>query len=102
MSNGYNGWANYETWRANLEIFDGYSAEFLPEFLLEGYDMEEEKEKAVRDLANALEEYADEAIQMEIPEMRGLAYDLAMDFLNRVDFEEIAEHMVDDYMAEAN
>jgi len=30
MSNTYNGWANYETWRANLEIFNGYDpSDFL-------------------------------------------------------------------------
>ena len=23
----YNGWTNYETWRVNLEIFDGYEPE---------------------------------------------------------------------------
>ena len=26
----YNGWANYETWRVNLELFDGYDPDGSP------------------------------------------------------------------------
>ena len=95
---GYNGWSNYETWRANLELFDGYD----PTDNLDSYDFADgDFDKAVSDLSSILKDMAYDYIDMEVPEMtRGLAYDLAMSFLNRVDFDEIAEHMANDYMAE--
>jgi len=43
----------------------------------------------------------DELIASEIPSQRGIAYDMAQSFLAKVDFQEIAEHMVADYIAEA-
>ena len=94
---GYNGWTNYETWRVNLEMFDGYD----PTDFFEGYDFAGDYDKAVSDLSDTLKDMAHDYIDMEVPEMtRGLAYDLAQSFLARVDFDEIAEHMANDYTAE--
>ena len=96
---GYNGWANYETWRVNLEMFDGYD----PTDFFNGYDFADgDFDNAVRDLAHMLEDMADEIIESEIPnpKVHGFAYDLAMSFLSKVDFHEIAEHMANDYAAE--
>ena len=95
MSERYNGWANYETWRINMEMFDSFD----PADLLSWYDLAEEKDKAVQEIAASLEHLADEIIATEIPKQSGFAYDLAQSFLHRVDFYEIAEHMVDDHIA---
>lgn len=87
---GYNGWTNYETWRINLEVLDGMTIEDF------GYDIRDVETDllTVEDLAERLEGYVDEVVLGETPE--GLARDLAADFLNRVNWEEIAEHMVVD------
>jgi hypothetical protein len=90
--NGYNGWANYETWRTNLELFDGLD---LTDFSLDFDD----RDGAVKELTAILEEYADETVEMDA---KGWAADIARSFLAQVDFEEIAEHMVDDYITENN
>ena len=65
----YNGWTNYETWRVNLEIFDG------GDFNMAGFEMRE---------------FVEELIENGSTE--GLARDYAMAFLSNVDWMEIAEH----------
>ena len=98
MSERYNGWVNFETWRVNLEIFDGYD----PTDFLNDYDLVEDRDKVTEELAASLENMADELIASEIPSQKGIAYDLAQSFLAKVDFQEIAENMVADYIAEVN
>jgi len=65
----YNGWQNYETWRVNLEIFDG------GEFDMAGFEMRE---------------FVEELIENGSTE--GLARDYALAFISNVDWMEIAEH----------
>ena len=79
----YNGWANYATWRVNLEIFDGVD---LSDY---GWQKLEEYE-----LAQALKDYAGEIIDQS-PD--GLAKDYAMAFLSDVNWWELADHYICDY-----
>lgn len=65
----YNGWTNYETWRVNLEMFDGYEGEL---------DADTAKEIA--------EEHIYETTKA------GLARDYALAFLSEVNWREIAGH----------
>tara|TARA_R100001224_G_scaffold90508_1_gene59616 strand:- start:2809 stop:3036 length:228 start_codon:yes stop_codon:yes gene_type:complete len=65
----YNGWANYETWRVNLEIFDG----------VEDFNMAEFE----------MREFVEELIENDTKE--GLARDYALAFISNVDWQEIAE-----------
>lgn len=65
----YNGWSNYETWRINLEIFDG------GDFNMAGFEMREFVEGLIEDQSS-----------------KGLARDYAMAFISNVDWREIAEH----------
>lgn len=88
----YNGWSNYETWRTNLELFCHLD---VSDFGLSGAI--DNRGTAVGDIAAALEEMAEETVAMEA---RGWAADIARSFLSQVNFEEIAEHFVDDYLAE--
>ena len=89
MSEKYNGWANYETWRVNLEILDGMSCE---DFGLHTID-EDDVDSSSRELASGLESYVMEVVEMDA---KGFALDLAHSFLNKVDWQEIATHMVED------
>lgn len=94
MENGYNGWSNYETWRTNLELFDGMTPEDLGIYV-----DAENRDDDVNAVATGLEAMAYEVVSEQA---KGWALDLAESFLARVDWTEIAEHMVDDTLAEAN
>ena len=69
----YNGWTNYETWKVNLECFDG----------LDGYHD-----------ADTLQELAEDFY------MHGVDNDFATgiidSFLNEVNWDEIAEHYTEE------
>ena len=96
MSNEYNGWTNYETWRVNLEIFDGVEAQ---EFI--GADAADVN---VYDISLQLKDYAEEVVfsGCSYDERRpsNLMEDYARAFLSDVDWYQIATHMVEDYVLE--
>ena len=76
MSNTkYNGWTNYATWRVNLEMFDGYEAE---------YEM----------TADDCKFMAIEILEADCPQ-ESLAFDYAMAFLDDVNWHEIAAHIAE-------
>ena len=88
----YNGWTNYETWRVNLEMLDGMSCVDF------GIRIDEDViDSSSRELASGLESYCAEMVEMDA---KGLALDLALSFLNKVEWQEIAEHMVEDHIAQ--
>ena len=82
----YNGWTNYETWRVNLEMFDGYDG--ASDNDLDAYDLGQ----SLRDIA--LETFGAEAT--------GLALDYVEAFLVNVNWYEIAQHMIENYRANAD
>jgi hypothetical protein len=84
--NGYNGWANYATWRVKLEMFDGFDVQDL-------YPVEV-AEKDVYGLSRQLKEYANNIICDPFANSESLAVDYALAFLQDVHWYEIAEHMV--------
>lgn len=81
MSDGYNGWTNYATWRVNLEMFDGY-------------DGASDNDLDAYDLGQDLREMALETVAAQ---GSGMALDYALAFLWDVNWREIAEHMIEDY-----
>lgn len=92
----YNGWTNYETWRVNLEMLDGMTPEDFGFRRREFLDSDR-RESFTERLADALEMHVCEIVEMDA---KGFALDLAQSFLARVDWQEIAEHMADDYVVE--
>jgi hypothetical protein len=89
----YNGWTNYETWRVNLEVFDGVALEDLNTVEVEPYEV-----------GQYLKDYAEEIIFLDShiggKTPSSLMEDYARAFLENVNWREIAKHMVDDYIAE--
>lgn len=81
MSETYNGWTNYATWRINLEMIDGSEAS----------DYVSGKSRNVTDLAAALSERVEESITSS---GSGLAVEYALAFVDHVNWREIAEHML--------
>jgi hypothetical protein len=81
----YNGWSNYATWRVNLEMIDGMDAEDI------GIDNK-------FDLADYLKEYCTDILESET-QHKGtsvpLALSYALAFLSDVNWQEIAEHMLE-------
>jgi hypothetical protein len=84
MSDTYNGWTNYETWKANLEIFDGY-------------EPEKGQYNDIHSLVEALKEMADDVLTNYGMLEDCIALSWARSMMSEVNFYEIAEHMADDY-----
>ena len=89
----YNGWSNYATWRINLEIFDGVTLEDMNTVEVDPYE-----------LKNYLQEYAEEIVFLDShiggKTPSSLMEDYARAFLSDVNWYEIAQHMVNDYILE--
>ena len=88
----YNGWMNRETWRAQVELIDGLDPS-------DWWDAEADSvEELTRRLAQTLAEITEETLLDARPgQLGGFARSLVLDFLDRVDCDEIAAHLVEDY-----
>ena len=87
----YNGWTNYETWRIQLEVIDGMT---LNDFGFDLHEVDTDEVADIERLADNVAELVNEVVTRDVPE--GLALDLALSFIDRVDFMEIAEHLIAD------
>jgi hypothetical protein len=74
----YNGWANYATWKLWLEVFSDKNIE---DIIVHWQEMDEQER------ADALYFYAKLAVY---DGSSGIAQDLALDALRKVDFNELA------------
>jgi hypothetical protein len=83
----YNGWTNYETWRVNLEIFDGWDSDHLDSLTM-GDDYY---------LAGQLKDYACELV--EEGGANNLATSYALAFLDAVNWQEIALSLIANHIA---
>ena len=94
MSNKYNGWTNYATWKVNLEMFDAWD---ISELL--GYTAEETIKADSYYVGQVLQEYAEERISEDAPN-DSFALSYAMAFLSDVNWTEIASSMIETYKNE--
>lgn len=79
----YNGWANYATWRVNLEIIDGMTIA----------DFGGSSRSTVWDVYLNVREYVEELIESTTQE--GIGRDYALAFISDVDWREITRHLID-------
>jgi hypothetical protein len=87
----YNGWTNYETWRINLELFDGFDP----------FDYFSDNQATIEEwLHEALKEHAETLIYEAGGGNGNLAVDYALAFLQAVNWREIADHLIEDYAEE--
>lgn len=92
----YNGWANYETWRVNLELFGG---QIVLTDLLPIADNEPKPNFYSAEFYSVVMEsckdYAEQLIEESSQE--GLARDYALAFLSNVVWREIANHLISNF-----
>jgi hypothetical protein len=79
----HNGWTNYETWRVNLEMFDGFEIDAHTPY-------------EAPELADYLKETAIQVIEDGCSDKGGFALDYALAFLDAVDFRQIAIRKIGD------
>jgi hypothetical protein len=82
----YNGWANYETWRINLELIDH---DYWIEFINDNEPLRDSGELEI-----VIREFCYDQIDQTVV-ADGLARNLAYAFLDRVDWRDIARHIED-------
>ena len=88
----YNGWTNYETWRVYLHCVDGS----LASDFIEEYDEEfHEEEEVVGDMAGRLQMHVEAVAYHNIAD-NIFAISLVDAFLDKVDWDEIAQVMFGD------
>ena len=87
----YNGWSNWETWNANLWLNneDSYWIERAQDCL---NDAEGRHKEAVSQLEDTLKEYHEE----NMPELQGMYAYMLNAAMYEVDWQEIAESLLDD------
>ena len=88
----YNGWTNFETWKINLEVLDGYTSH-----IIDSERVKETLETKTYDLSEELEDYVFEVLgfdqcQNEYSLLSNYAYWI----IKEVNFYEIAEHIKND------
>ena len=92
----YNGWTNYATWRINLEIFDGFDLEEYFQANLSECDLDL--------IPDNLKDYAEEIIfanhRYDERAPSSLMEDYARAFLQDVSWYEIAQHLIEDHIAQ--
>jgi len=79
----YNGWTNYATWRVALEWFDSHNPFSY--------------EKDSYEMSKMLKEYVEDGLGLGIGDGYTLSYALA--FIDEVNWYEIAEHLIEEEVA---
>jgi len=88
----YNGWTNFETWKINLEVLDGYTSH-----IIDSERVKETLKTKTYDLSEELEDYVFEVLGFDQCQNEySLLSNYAYWFIKEVNFYEIAEHIKND------
>ena len=97
MSMSYNGWTNYVTWLVKLEYFGDCELDTFVDvdqlFDVDSVDPDDRVGMVSSSLYDIFSDFIEE-------NSSGMARDLAKLAVDDVNFDEIAEHMIDDWVAE--
>jgi len=93
--NTYNGWTNYATWRVNLEVFDGLSLKDI------GIDLDIDNPNETYEIGEYIKDWAIDLLFDQECNKDSLVASYAMAFLSDVNWDEIAQFMIDEYKMEA-
>lgn len=97
MSDGYNGWSNYETWNVKLWMDnDEGSYHYWQDRTAAIADASDEDDSAIYELAQEIQSWHEEMR----PETNGVFADLLGAALSEVDWSEIAHSLMCDYRAD--
>lgn len=99
--NKYNGWANYATWRIQLEIISDYVDAEMQR--IQDGDTEL-LNMSVGELADYLKEYVESMLEdgLNEPADQSMVLGYAFAFLDEVNWYELAEHAQEDWQHELN
>ena len=104
----YNGWTNYETWRVNIEFFDGdltYWSDTLYDFITNEFanlnehwfdDNTDDFQGILYDFANLLKDYTDVYISENCKD--DLLAGWLRSFISDVNYYEIAQSLLEVYL----
>ena len=98
----YNGWANYATWRVNLEMLGDdpyYTGNWFADHDIE-YEKDMDLDEVVWRMAQSLEESVNDFVELELSRPDGIVVGWVRAFLSDVDWCEIARHFVADWVVE--
>ena len=91
----YNGYSNYETWLINLH-FDNFDFEEVMDI----FDDCQDKDDMLIRIADYIEQYVEDVVESMVEEpLNCLIQDLIRSALDEVDYRDIAEHYIDDVIA---
>jgi len=91
MANGYNGWANYETW--NFMLWHGDTLEEMISEYKEGLDEDEELDYGrIHVMVNG---YIDNEIE-NMPELDGFLSDVIGKSIQQIDIHEITSNLIEE------
>ena len=93
----YNGWTNYETWLTNLHFECFEFTDEVDEGMFDDLSRDEVKSWISNYIQECVEQTAYEDIELGTPN-RLFITDMIQSFLGEVDWDDIADHYIDDVM----
>ena len=93
----YNGWTNYETWLTNLHFECFEFTDEVDEGMFDDLSRDEIKDWISNYIQECVEQTAYEDIELGTPN-RLFVTDMIQSFLGEVDWDDIADHYLDDVM----
>ena len=90
MDKKYNGWANYATWRIQLEIIEDYVRVLAEDISAGHYDDFDWSDSSV--VSDTLKDYVEEVLGLNVEDDYTLVKSYASAFIDDVDWYELAKH----------
>lgn len=95
----YNGWTNWETWKTNLELLDGEEPDNLDSEITACWNGKKWDKEELESVAEMYADYLKQIVEMylETEKQNNFIESIMNNFIEEVNFLEIAESIIDDY-----